>query len=265
MLMISDYIRPKSLEEAYELLTNKENSQLIGGGAFLRLTSKDIELAIDLCDLKLDFITEMDTSIEIGAMTTFREIEKSNTLKKYFGSILSDSVKEIVGVQFKNYVTIGGSIYPKYGFSDLITALLALDTKVILYKAGEIKLEDYLKEKTTEKDILTKIVLNKERALTSFKSLRKSSGDYSVLNVAVSKNRDGYRIAVGARPGAAVLVPEAEELLNSSATINEEIVNKTANIASEGLSFGSNYLASAEYRKDLCSVLVKRALMEVIA
>lgn len=263
--MINDYIRPKSIEEAYGFLTDKENSQLVGGGAFLRLGSKDIDLAIDICDLDLNFIRETATTIEIGAMTTFREIEKSETIKKYFGNMLSDSVKEIVGVQFKNYVTVGGSVYPKYGFSDLITAFLALDSSVVLYKAGEIKLEDYLKNKTAERDILTKIIINKERTFTSFKSLRKTAGDYSILNAAVSKNKDGYRIAVGARPGVAVLVSEAMEILNSTSSVDEELVIKAAEIASENLSFGSNYLASAEYRKDLCSVLVKRALMEVIA
>lgn len=264
MLMINDYIRPKSLEEAHGLLTSNENSQLVGGGAFLRLSSKDINLAIDLYYLDLNFIKETDTIIEIGAMTTFREIEKSEIIKKYYGNMLSDSVKEIVGIQFKNYVTVGGSVYPKYGFSDLITALLALDTSVVLYRAGEIKLEDYLKNKIAEKDILTKIIINKEKTLTSFKSLRKIAGDYSMLNVAVSKSKNGYRIAVGARPGVAVLASEAMQTLSSSSSVDEELVIKAANIASENLSFGSNYLASAEYRKDLCSVLAKRALMEVI-
>lgn len=264
MLMINDYVRPKSLKEAYELLTNKENSQIVGGGAFLRLSSKEIDLAIDLCDLDLNYIKERDTTIEIGAMTTFREIEKSETLKEYFGNILSDSVKEIVGVQFKNYVTVGGSVYPRYGFSDIITAFLALDSSVVLYKAGEMKLDDYLKSKTVDKDIVTKIILNKEKVLASFKSLRKTAGDYSMLNVAVQKNKDKYRIAVGARPGVAVLVPESMEFLNSSSNVDEKTLITAAKIASESLSFGSNYLASAEYRKDLCSVLVKRALMEVI-
>jgi len=264
MLMINDYIRPKSTREAYELLTNRENSQVIGGGAFLRLSSKDIDLIIDLCDLDLNFIKETDTAVEIGAMTTFREIEKSDILKKYFGNLISDSVREIVGVQFKNYVTVGGSIYPKYGFSDLITALLALECKVVLYKSGEMRLEDYLKEKIDGKDILIKIVLAKESTLSSYKSLRKSAGDFSILNVAVTKNKNGYKVAVGARPEAAMLAYETAEFLNSNSSVNEDIALKAAEICCESLSFGSNYLASSEYRKELCRVLVKRAIMEVV-
>jgi CO/xanthine dehydrogenase FAD-binding subunit len=263
MIMISDYVKPKSIEEAYDLLVSNDNAQIVGGGAFLRLTSKKIDLAIDLYNTSLSFINDTETSIEIGAMTTFRDIEKSETIKKYFGNILSDSVKDIVGVQFKNYVTVGGSVYPKYGFSDLITALLALDCRVVLYNSGEKSLEDFLKEKTAKKDILTKIILNKGNIKAAFKTMRNSSGDYSALNVAVSKRDNEYKIAVGARPGIAMLVPEAQEFLNSKENLDEEIILKAAEIASESLSFGSNHIASDEYRKDLCSVLVKRAVMEV--
>lgn len=129
--MIKDYIRPKSLEEAYELLSSNKNSRILGGGAFLRLGSKCINTAIDLCDLDLNYIKETDEGIEIGAMTTFRDLEKSQILKEYFGNLLADALKGIVGVQFRNYVTVGASVYSKYGFSDLITALLALDCTLV--------------------------------------------------------------------------------------------------------------------------------------
>lgn len=79
--MIKDYIRPKSLEEAYELLSSNKNSRILGGGAFLRLGSKRINTAIDLCDLDLNYIKETDEGIEIGAMTTFRDLEKNQILR----------------------------------------------------------------------------------------------------------------------------------------------------------------------------------------
>jgi CO/xanthine dehydrogenase FAD-binding subunit len=264
MIMISDYVKPKSIEEAYDLLVSNDNAQIIGGGAFIKLTSKKIDLAIDLYNTNLNFVNDTETSIEIGAMTTFRDIEKSETIKKHFGNILSDSVKDIVGVQFKNYVTVGGSVYPKYGFSDLITALLALDCRVVLYNSGEKSLEDFLKEKTTKKDILTKIILNKGNIKAAFKTIRNSSGDYSALNVAVSKNESKYKIAVGARPGVATLALESMEILNSMEGVDENVILKAAEMSGGCLSFGSNHIASAEYRKDLCSVLVKRAVMEVV-
>lgn len=262
--MIKDYIRPKSLEEAYELLSSNKNSRILGGGAFLRLGSKRINTAIDLCDLDLNYIKETDEGIEIGAMTTFRDLEKSQILKEYFGNLLADALKGIVGVQFRNYVTVGASVYSKYGFSDLITALLALDCTLVLYKNGEIKLEDYLNTKLGERDILTKIVLKKEKTSTSYQTIRKSTSGYPTLSVAVAKNKDGFKISVGARPMVAALAQEAADFLNTNSNIDEDTALKAGEICSESLKFGTNYLGTEEYRKDICKVLVKRAIMEVV-
>ena len=49
-----------------------------------------------------------------------------------------------MGVQFRNSVTIGGSIYSRFGFSDILTSLLTLDTYVEMYKGGIIPLKDFV-------------------------------------------------------------------------------------------------------------------------
>lgn len=264
MIAINEYIKPKNIEEAYEILKSTSNSQIIGGGIFLRLTSKKIDKAIDPYDLGMNYIVEDADNVEIGAMTTFRDIETSEILKKNFGKVLCDSVKDVVGVQFRNAATIGGSIYPKYGFSDPLTALLALDCKVVLYKAGQIDLEEFLNSKIQERDILTKITIKKQDIKSSFKCLRNSAGDYSILNLAASRGYDGFKIVVGARPCFAKRAVGAEKLLNESRDIDEDIAAKAGEIASEEIAFASNYLATANYRQKLCTVMVKRAIMEVV-
>lgn len=264
MITINKYIKPNSIEEAYEILKDTPNSHIIGGGVFLKLSSKDIDVAIDLYDLGMDYIREDNENVEIGAMATFRDIETSKILKDNFGDIFHDCVKEVVGIQFKNAVTVGGSIYPKYGFSDLLTALLVLDCKVVLYKSGEMSLEEYLKNKTYGKDILTKILIKKQNIKSSFKSLRNSAGDYSILNVSVSHKDKKFKIAVGARPAYSMYAVKAQDFLNEKIDIDEDMALKAGEIASEEILFGSNYLATSEYRQDICKVLIKRAIMEVI-
>jgi len=56
-MIIDEYKKPKTIDEAYSILTAKKNSQIIGGGAYLRLSKKHISTAIDLSNLNLDFIT----------------------------------------------------------------------------------------------------------------------------------------------------------------------------------------------------------------
>ncbi|MFU0825074.1 FAD binding domain-containing protein [Clostridium sp.] len=260
---IKEYIRPSSLDEAYEKLTSKERAVILGGGGYLKLGNKEIERAIDISNLGLEFIDEKEDSIEIGAMTTLREIEINKITNENFNGILSEAVKPILGVQMRNIFTIGGSVYGRYGFSDIITALLALDTYVELYKEGRMSLEKFLNREHKEKDILTKIVILKDNRKASFKSLRNTSTDFAILNAAVSRVENNFKVAVGARPGIAKLSKEAAEYL-SAVELNEENAVKAGEIAADNLEFRSNIRGSAEYKKEICKALVKRGILEVI-
>lgn len=262
MFKIQEYVIPNSLDEAYEILQARKNNTILGGTLFLRMGSQNIGKGIDLNQLDLNFICENEGYIEIGAMTTFRELETSPLLKNYCNGIIPKAIHSIIGVQFRNLVTVGATVYSRYGFSDLITALLALDVEVELFQVGRIPLAEFLAN-TPKKDILVKILIKKEQCNGSFQSLRNSAVDYAILNVAVAKVGQDWRIAVGARPGRAILAEKAAEYLAQSSLKPEDIEN-AAKIASNELAFGSNMRGSAEYRKEMSKVLVKRAIAEVL-
>lgn len=265
MITIKEYSTPKCIDEAYNLLLEKRNNVLFGGGAFIRMGSKNIFTAIDLSKSELDYIIEEDKLIRIGAMTTFGDIEYSPLLKQHYNDVLSKSVSEIVGIQLRNIVTVGGTVYSRYGFSDFITGLLALDTTVNLYKQGSIPLEEFLKKGSKERDILESISIEKDDRKATFLSMRNSQGDYAILNVAISVLDGKYRIAVGARPKVAVLALESMNYLNGiGKDLSPEDILEAAKIASEELAFGTNTRGSSTYRKQICYVLVKRALKEVV-
>ena len=238
-------------------------SPILGGTLFLRMGSKNICKGIDLSQLDLNFIRENEGYIEIGAMTSFRDLETSPILKNYCNGIIPKAVHSIIGVQFRNLVTVGATVYSRYGFSDLITALLALDVEVDLFHAGRMPLAEFLSS-TPKKDILVKIIITQEQCNGSFQSLRNSAVDYAILNVAVSNIGQDWRIAIGARPRRASLAKEAAQYLAQSSLKPEDIKN-AARIASNELSFGKNMRGSAEYRKEISQVLVKRAIEEVLS
>jgi len=257
-----DLVQPDTIAEAYQVLTANKSSTVLGGCAFLRLGSQKIGTAIDLSKLNLDYIKELDEHIEIGALTTFRAVETSPLLDDYFNGVLSKSVSYIMGVQFRNIATVGATVYAKYGFSDLITPLLALDTEVELFKGGRMPLDQYLAQSST-KDILTSILIKKSPRKAVYHNIRNSATDYPILNVAVSNLHDGWRIVVGARPQRAKIAPIASEKL-SQENPSPEIIDQAANMAAKELSFGTNIRGTAEYRKAICQVLVKRAVTEVL-
>lgn len=262
MFTVMDIVQPDTVEEAYSILNKRKTNQVIGGSAFLRMGKKRIGTGIELSNLNLDYIKEDEYYVEIGSMTTFRTLETSSIIKNNFGRLIEDSVKDIIGIQFRNVVTVGATVFSKYGFSDLIVALLSLDTEVELYKAGRISLEEFL-NRDYEKDLLIKVYIKKTNKNASYKSLRNAKSDYPILNVSVSKHMGKFKLCVGARPQKATIAKQASEFLSNN-EINEINIDKAIEIASEELTFGSNMRASRDYRKAMSKVLLKRAIMEVI-
>jgi len=258
---ISELVQPENLAEAYQILMDKRNNTILGGCAFLKMGKKRINKGIDLTKLNLSYVQEQDGFIEIGAMTSLRELETHPLLKEQYNGVLPGSVRDIIGVQFRNGVTVGASVYSKYGFSDLITALLCLDTEVELFKGGRMSLADFL-AKPTEKDLLVRLWIKKTRRQATYLSFRNSASDYAVLNAAVSKLDNHWTIVVGARPSKAAIAVSASAMLGQE-ELTLEMIEKAAQKASEELSFGTNTRGTAAYRKALCQALVKRGIMEV--
>lgn len=263
MITFGDYVRPSSLDEACELLKTKKPARIIGGGLYIRMGKRRIGLAVDLSDLELDYINETETGFEIGAMATLRALETNAALNACFDNLFKEALKDIIGVQFRNIATVGGTVYQKYGFSDVIPALLAVNAKVCFHDSGEISLEDYIKEEGFRRDVLEKVIIPKvEGAKASNQTLRISRSDYPALVVAATKIDGKYRVVVGARPRRATLALTAMDYLNSN-EVNEEAAIKAGELAAEELVFGTNTRGSSEYREDICKVLVKRAILEV--
>lgn len=252
MISIREYIAPESIEEAYEILMSKRNNLILGGCGFIKMGSKSIGTAIDLCNLSLNYIEENEDEILIGADTSLRELEINSIITNYCGGAISQGVSNIVGVQFRNMARVGASVFSRYGFSDLLPPLLVLGAKVRLYNSGVMDLEDFL-EKKYEKDILVEIILPKKEGVAVFDCLRKSSGDFPIINGAMFKGKDGeFKIAIGARPRRAKLAEKTAKALE------EGNIEKAQDIIVEELSFGSNIRGSKEYREDMCKALVAR-------
>ncbi len=233
MIRFENYVRARTFEEAYEL--NQSFKNVVGGGMmWLHLSDAQYETYIDLCDLGLDDISEDDEYFKIGAMTSLSKLENYAPFEEYFGSAFKDCLKHIVGVQFRNLATFGGSICAKLGFSDVITLLLPLKTRLVFHKQGEISLEEFLTNKN-QRDILKYVLIPKKKKVLRFESIRRTYTDLPVLNVCGCKESDGYYFAVGARPNIAVLVKDEE-----------------------AVSFGSNQRGPREYREHIYEVLKKR-------
>lgn len=262
MLTIAGLAQPDTIEEAYRVLTARKNNAVLGGCAFLRMGTQKIGTAVDLGKLNLNFIEEDHDFISIGAAATFREVETYPGLQRFAAGLLPKAVGHVLGVQFRNLVTVGASVYAKYGFSDLITALLVLETEVELYKGGRMPLAVFL-DRPAAKDILIRLSIKKSNCRAAYQSLRCSASDYPVLNAAVSNTGRHWLVAVGARPRRAAIAKRLSEALSQQAVTCGDLAAVTE-LAAEELAFGTNARGSAGYRRAMSKVLIRRAIEEVL-
>ena len=245
MITIQKYVRAQSLEEAWQLNQNKRN-RILGGMLWLRLGKGSINTAIDLCDLGLDTIEETEEQFSIGAMATLRDIEVHEGLNAYTGHAIADAVRDIVGVQFRNMATVGGSIWGRFGFSDVLTVFLAMDSYVELYKGGIISLEQFVGMKK-DNDILVRLIVRKTPCKVVYSSMRNQRTDFPVIACAVSAMNGEYRASIGARPARALL-------------IRSDKADGFAELVAQNAPTEGNLRGSAAYRTHLIKVLTQRSV-----
>ena len=246
MAQYKNYVIAQTLDEAYAL-NAKKSTVIVAGNMWLRMCGMRRQTALDLSALGLDYIKEDEQGFTIGAMTTLRTMETHAALNTAFGGVFARAFEPIVGTQFRNGATVGGSVFSRFGFSDVSTLLLAMGAKVVAHARGEVPLDEFQKEKW-DRDILTAIRVEKGRS-AAIESVRLSKTDIPVLVCAASADERGVRVALGSRPARAVIVAEdakPEEL---------DYMRMAADVP-----MGSNARASEAYRRKVAPVLMERAV-----
>lgn len=259
MITFQKYVKVQSLDEAYELNKARKN-RIIGGMMWVRTGKGSINTAIDISGLGLDTIEEDDNKFRIGAMVSLRTIEKHEGLNSYTCNACQAAVKDIVGVQFRNLATVGGSIWGRFGFSDVLTVFLAMDSYVELHNAGIIPLSEFVNMKRDD-DILVRLIVKKTPINITYSAVRAQSTDFPVLTCAVSEFNGKYNAVIGARPGKAILIRDEEGIMANG--ITDDSVKLYAEYVANNTPTESNLRGSSEYRTHLTKVLTERNLLRI--
>ena len=248
------FVRPSSLEEAYKLVKASPKNKIVGGGLWLKKGNAEVDTLIDISGLGLDKIEDKKECVEVGAMVSQRELEQSSLIPV----AIRNATAAIMGPAFRNIATVGGSVYGKFGFSDIITALLAYNVELVFYPDAKITLDEYVKKPGFFDGILTHIRIYKDDRKVFFKKVEITALDYPILNVAVSKGKE-YKIVIGSRPLVACVCESASELADKG----EKDFEKIAALAVEETKFGDSIATKGEYRKQLALTYIRRGLEEV--
>jgi len=178
---------PKTIKEATDLITKEKVLPHAGGTALLLRNLEKINGLVNLSDLPLYYTKKEDNTIEFGSMNTYANI--ISELKKIdTENILLKSLQNSADTPLRNRITIGGSIAFAPPWSDIIGALIVLDTKIILSgkNEGVFPIEEYLKNNKLKQDsLITGIRFN----LSKWKT-------FSYRNIRTKKDMPAFHIVV---------------------------------------------------------------------
>ena len=246
---------PNRIDDAYALLLSDPNCRIVAGNTQPAEEDKPITV-LSLQNLDLSYIHSTTFTIQVGAATPLDEIEKSDLLNAFNNGIFHNSLKDVCDEDFRKVATVGGNLMLKYGYSDLIPALLVTDPMILFYGYEKEALEDIHHEHLSYipmeeflemeplRDIMTEIVIPKTMN-SNFVCRKDSETKRSLLNVAVARYGSQLRVAIGARPMVAKL------WRGNDKTPVEDIVAY--------FDFADDDLITAEERKALAKELILEA------
>ncbi len=281
-----EYARASSVDEALDLLSGADASAIAGGHSLLPLMKLRLAQPAKLVDIgglrELSGIEKADGGWVIGALTTYRQLLDHDGLMAAF-PLLRDCIESIGDVQVRNRGTVGGAIAHADPASDLAAAVLALDGEVLLRgKGGErtVPVDGFFQSAFTtsiepgELLIALRLPALPSGVGTAWGALLQVASGYSMVGVAAvvgdrhgvlgSAKLDHIRVGitgVGDAPYRAKAVEQALEGTDCSAA---DLAAAAAH-ATDGQTVNSDIHADAEYRTELTSTLVRRALEQARA
>ena len=277
-----EVLEPRTLDEAVNLLgENPEETRVIAGGQSLLLMIRS-GLVMPRFLLSLSHLKELgairltpENNIYIGATVTHREILNSQLLSGRAGMLLQ-AVFRIGSTPVRNFGTLGGNLCHNEMGSDPPPALLALNASVECISArGKRKLvmgdffTGYFETSLRPDEILTGIEIPSVPSDLKHIYLKHTfrSGDLALVGVAAMIGmRDGacdeLRLALGGVGPVPFRAIEAEKL-GSHRKLDNGVIDAVAVAAADAADPMSDAHASADYRRKMIRVFVRRALPEL--
>ena len=277
---VEAFYRPGTVREALRLLQDGKNrARVVAGGTDLVVQGdRSIRFLIDITHAGLSYIRRRGKACVIGATTSMAELEGSPVIRALAHGILARAAATCGSVQIRNRATLGGNLANGSPAADTASPLLVLDAEVVLADAHgrrKIPLAAFYsgpRKTAAGKALLIEVAIPAppRGGRWSFQKLGRTESDISVVNAAAGLQLDSkgrakcVRIALGAVAPTPMRALFAEELLvgrkvdeNALAVVCDEVARAVRPI--------TDVRASAKYRREMCRVLVRRALEECAA
>jgi len=249
-LMITEYHRPKILEEAIQLLS-KSNTYPLGGGTVLNRPSAEQFAVVDLQALDLNTIHKSGNSLEIGATATLQTLLDS----VHIPPALQEAIRLETTYNLRQIATVAGTLVACDGRSTFGTAMLALDAKCSIFSEqySVVNLGDFLPMRTelVRGKLITKIEISLNAKL-AFESVARTPKDKPIVCAALAQwPSRRTRLTLGGWGQSPLLAMDG----NEPGGVEAAARNAFAEAGDEW--------ASAEYRREVAAALAKRCLAKL--
>jgi aerobic carbon-monoxide dehydrogenase medium subunit len=277
-----DYHRVDRVEDALERLADlgEDAKVLAGGQSLVPMMNFRLVRPPALVDITrvpdLKYVLRDGDALRIGALTLHREVELLSDPDIVAGYELLPRAARWVGhYPIRTRGTFGGSVAHADPSAEWCMLAVLLDATVVARGPDgerEIPAPDFFLGFFTTAlepgELLVEVRFPRPRPHAAIHEFARRHGDFAIVAVAVAVDLDGDRmseprIVVGGVDEVPLRVEAAERVLDGAAPGGEAFAD-AARAAAEAVDPSSDVHGSAEYRKELTGVLVRRALAEAM-
>lgn len=274
-----ELIEPRTLEEACAAFAADEDAKAIAGGTALLTLLKqgmlrpkrliNLKKVVDASAIEFDPLN----GLRIGALAPIAEIENCNTVRELYPA-LAEACRTVANIRIRNMATIGGNLAHADPQSDPPTVLAALDARLELRSRRSLRTLPFSEFQAggyetalAPDELLSAILLPPPPpGLTGLyiKFTTGSSGERPCAGAAAFTRRENgicreLRLAIGAvSPGVVRMTsPEARA---RNRPLDAALIQSIASEASDAVRPVDDIRGTADYKRRLVQVLIRRAL-----
>jgi carbon-monoxide dehydrogenase medium subunit len=268
-----EYEAAESVEQALDLLGRYgEDAKLLAGGqsllSFMKLRLARPSALIDIGRLgELAYVREEGDRIAVGALTTYEDAHRDELLKREC-PILAYACGEVGDPQVRHVGTVGGGVAHGDPASDVPAVLVALDGEVVV-RGGDgertIAAREFYRSPFDvdlgPQELVTELrVPRTAGAGWSYMKFHPRAQDWAIVGAAAVVRNGSAAIGLANMGPTPLRATAVEEALAAG-----EPPERASRAAAEGTSPVDDVFASAEYRRHLAPIAVRRALEEALA
>jgi carbon-monoxide dehydrogenase medium subunit len=279
-----DYQEPTTLKKAFSLLDKYgDDARVIAGGTSLIIMMRQRllmpKLVIGLGRIsKFDRITySSKDGLRIGAGARHRDIELSAAVHRYY-PLLHETFRKVAQPRIRNMGTVGGNLATGDPLTDPGASLIALDAAVTLTSSKGQRIMpldeffiDYYQTALEPGELLTEIHVPPPQRLgwSHIKFTPRSVEDFATVGVAVTLKAgngtcEDIRIGLNSVASTIVHARKAEDILRGR-PMTDAALREIGEVAATECDPSDDNRGSAEYKREMVKVLVRRAALEARA